>query len=88
MFIYLISFFNFLYQQILGATCVGIIGNGFSYEFVILYKSVFIFFFIATCTFFINTFILYVSNLISSSAASIIPKTIYVSNFVYINKII
>ncbi|XP_012055563.1 PREDICTED: uncharacterized protein LOC105618644 [Atta cephalotes] len=42
------------------------------------YESyVFIFFFIATCTFFINTFILYVSNLISPSAASIIPKTIY-----------
>ncbi|KYM86867.1 hypothetical protein ALC53_03790 [Atta colombica] len=78
MFIYIISFLNFLYQQILGATCVGIIGNEFSYEFVILYKaSVFIFFFIATCTFFINTFILYVSNLISPSAASIIPKTIY-----------
>ncbi|XP_018304034.1 uncharacterized protein [Mycetomoellerius zeteki] len=65
-------------QVILGAICVGIIGNELSYECVILYRgSVFIFFFVATFTFFINTFILYVSNLISPSAASIIPKTIY-----------
>ncbi|XP_018347849.1 PREDICTED: uncharacterized protein LOC108751873 [Trachymyrmex septentrionalis] len=67
-----------IFQVILGATCVGIIGNEISYETVILHRaSVFIFFFVATCTFFINTFILYVSNLISPSAASIIPKTIY-----------
>ncbi|XP_018364647.1 PREDICTED: uncharacterized protein LOC108762236 [Trachymyrmex cornetzi] len=65
-------------QVVLGAICVGIIGHELSYKYVLLYRaSAYLFFFVATCTFFINTFILYVSNLISPSAASIISKTIY-----------
>jgi len=62
--------------------CVGIIGNEFNNNISFQYNSD-CFFLIATSTFFINTFILFIGYLISPSAAAIIPKTIYVSNSIY-----
>ncbi|TGZ37534.1 Uncharacterized protein DBV15_04670 [Temnothorax longispinosus] len=62
-------------QLVLGTICVGIIGNEFSTVFN--FYSVECYFLIATCTFYIATFILFIGYLMSPSAASIIPKTIY-----------
>lgn len=56
----------------MGAICVGIIGNEFNGV-----HTTELYFLIATSTFFIGTFTLFISYLLSPSAASIIPKTIY-----------
>ncbi|KYM94547.1 hypothetical protein ALC62_14804, partial [Cyphomyrmex costatus] len=64
--------------QILGVICIGIVGNELNREMIILYRPpTYIYSLIAACTFFINTVILHISNLISPTAASNISKTIY-----------
>ncbi|KAL0108108.1 hypothetical protein PUN28_015007 [Cardiocondyla obscurior] len=63
-------------QLLFGTICVGLIGSEF--DNAISYSDFSrCFFLIVTCTFYIGTFILFISYFISPSAASIIPKTIY-----------
>lgn len=63
-------------QLVLGMVCVGIIGNEFNNGILISYTPQ-CFFLVTTSTFFIGTFILFASYLMSPSATSMIPKTIY-----------
>ncbi|XP_012543304.1 uncharacterized protein LOC105840786 [Monomorium pharaonis] len=63
-------------QLALGTICVGIIGHEFNNTLMYSSSSA-SFFLISTTTFYIGTFILFISYLLSPSAASIIPKTIY-----------
>ncbi|XP_011866067.1 PREDICTED: uncharacterized protein LOC105561038 [Vollenhovia emeryi] len=63
-------------QLLLGTICVGIIGNDFNQEKTYSYSTL-TFYLVVTCAFYINTCLLFVSYLISSSASSVIPKTIY-----------
>ncbi|XP_024870174.1 uncharacterized protein LOC112453579 [Temnothorax curvispinosus] len=62
-------------QLVLGTIYVGIIGHEFNNGYIIYPAEVY--FLVATCTFYIGTFILFIGYLMSPSAASIIPKTIY-----------
>ncbi|XP_011647193.1 uncharacterized protein LOC105433525, partial [Pogonomyrmex barbatus] len=70
-------------QLVVGTICIGIIGHEFNSINVsnALYQTALNFYLIVTCTFFIGTFILVISYLMSPSAASIVPKTVY--EFIY-----
>ncbi|XP_011866070.1 PREDICTED: uncharacterized protein LOC105561039 [Vollenhovia emeryi] len=71
--------FNLL-QLVFGAICTGIIGSIEIYNSIItigpLYQKE-CFFFIVSSTFFIGTFIFFISNLVSPFTASILPKTLH-----------
>jgi len=69
------SIFKILHL-VLGTICVGIIGHEFNGPAALSYTPL-CFFLIIACTFYIGTFILFLSYMLSPSASSIIPKTIY-----------
>lgn len=69
-------------QLVLGAICVGLIGNEYiNVALILVSHTTEMYFLIVTSTFFIGTSLIFISNLISPSAASILPKTIY--EFIY-----
>ena len=76
-----INFFFSTFFQIIGAVCVGLIANYSYYSYRIYHNYTYdLFFFLIATTFMIATFIILVSCIISISTASILPKTIFVSN--------